>query len=223
MSAATPNSMIQTVPSGSEERMNTLTHAIGLVLSLVGAGLLVACVISQGDAWRSAGCSLYAVSLVAVYAASTLSHGASRPDLKKLFRGLDQGFIYLLIVGTYTPFAVTYLRTGGWLLFLGLLWGIAVVGFISKVLLAHRVESVAIWMYVMLGWAPVVAGFQLIGVVPTSGLLLMLFGGLAYTFGTVFLIFDRRIPQLHAVWHIFVITGSAFHYMAIWWFVAQAS
>jgi hemolysin III len=213
--------MSQLFRSNSHEFVNTLTHGMGLVLSLIGAALLLVSVISQGDAWRSTGCTLYAVSLVAVYASSTLSHGASRPDLKKLFRGLDQGFIYLLIVGTYTPFSLTYLRTGGWLAFLGVLWGIAVVGFVSKVLLAHRVESVAIWMYVLLGWLPVIAGVKLIGLVPATALWWMLIGGLTYTVGTVFLFFDRHIPQFHAIWHLFVIAGSTCHFFAIWWFVAQ--
>ena len=221
MSAATPNSVIPDLRTSSAERINTLTHGIGFVLSVIGAAMLLACVFSQGDAWRSTGCGLYAISLVAVYACSTLSHGASRPDLKKLFRGLDQGFIYLLIVGTYTPFSLTYLRTSGWIVFLVLLWGIALAGFVSKVLLAHRVESVSIWIYVILGWLPVIAGVQLIGVVPSAALWWVLLGGLVYTAGTVFLFFDRHIPHLHAIWHIFVITGSALHFFAIWWFVAQ--
>ena len=208
------------LPPGSHELVNTLTHAVGFVLSLIGAGVLLVCVISQGDPWRSAGCSMYAASLVAVYAASTLSHGASRPELRRLFRSLDQGFIYLLIVGTYTPFALTYLRTGAWLLFLGLLWAIAFVGFISKVVLAHRVESVAVWLYVILGWLPVIAGINMIGVVPATALWWVLFGGLTYTAGTIFLFFDHRLPQLHAIWHLFVIAGSAFHFFAIWYFVA---
>jgi len=219
MSTIARNNVVPVDRTPVDEVLNTLTHGFGFVLSAIGAALLT-WVAFRGNYWQAAGCSLYAVSLVAVYANSTLSHCVWRPNLRSFFRRLDQGCIYFLIVGTYTPFALMYLRTGGWLVFLGLLWCLALAGFVSKVFLGHRVESVAIWMYVLLGWLPVVAGIQLIGVVPPTALWWMLIGGLSYTGGTVFLAFDRYHPLLHPIWHICVIAGSAIHFFAIWQFVA---
>jgi hemolysin III len=193
-----------------------------LLLSIAGAVFLLVCAVSHGDIWRSMGCGVYSVALVGVYASSTLSHSASHPDLKRWFRMLDQGFIYLLIVGTYTPFALMYLRTGGWLVFLGVLWTVALLGFMSKVWAAHRVDAVAIWIYLILGWAPIVAGIPLANIVPSTPLWWMLIGGLCYTLGAVFLMNDQRVPQFHAIWHVFVIAGSAFHFFAIVRAVAMA-
>ncbi len=204
----------------AEELLNTITHAIGFVLSVAGAAVLLHRVFLSGDVWRSMGCSVYALSLMGVYGCSTLSHSAAQPDLKRWFRMLDQGFIYLLIVGTYTPFSLAYLRTSGWLVFLGVMWTIALLGFLSKILMAHRVDSVAVWIYVLLGWMPVVAGIPLLNLVPPFTLGWMLVGGICYTFGTVFLINDHRISHFHAVWHLLVIAGSAFHFLAIYRAVA---
>lgn len=135
---------------------------------------------------------------------------------------LDQAFIYLLIVGTYTPFALTYLRTTAWLSYLGLMWAIAIAGFLSKIILSHRVDRVAVWIYVALGWMPVIAAIPLTGLVPAAALWSMLAGGLCYTLGTLFLLFDSRVVHFHAVWHLFVIAGSMFHFFPILRCVAQS-
>jgi hemolysin III len=198
-----------------EERLNTITHALGFFLSIIGAVVLLRYVLTHGDSWRCAGCGIYAVALIGVYASSTLSHSASHPELKRRFRMLDQAFIYLLIVGTYTPFALAYLRSGWWLLFLVLLWTIALFGFLSKILIAHRVDAVAIWIYLLLGWLPIIAAVPLAGLVPAVPLWWMLCGGLCYSVGTIFLMNDNRVPQFHAIWHLLVIAGSAFHFFAI--------
>ena len=203
-----------------EELVNTATHGAGLVLSLAGAGVLVGCVLSAGDAWLMVGCSVYAATLVAVYATSTLSHGISNPRLRHFFRALDQSFIYLLIVSTFTPFALAYLSFDWCLWLLGLMWTIALVGFFSKILFAHRVNSVSVWIYLLLGWLPVVAIVPLMEVMPRSALRWLFVGGLCYTIGTAFLIFDRRVLHFHAVWHLFVVAGSTCHYIAVLFFVA---
>jgi hemolysin III len=205
----------------ADELFNTITHAFGFLLSMVGSAVLIRHVLFEGDAWRCAGCGIYVTALMGVYASSTLSHSASQPRMKRRFRMLDQAFIYLLIVGTYTPFALAYLRTGWWLLFLAFLWTIALFGFLSKILMAHRVEAVAVWIYLILGWLPIIAAAPLAELVPAVPLWWMLIGGVCYTAGTVFLMYDDRIPQLHAVWHLFVIAGSAFHFFAILHAVAR--
>ena len=206
----------------AEELANTLTHGVGLVLSIVGATVLIDCVLAHGDVWRVGGCGVYAVTLVAVYAASTLSHVVARPGAKRLFRILDQGFIYLLIVGTYTPFAVVFLRDAWWWAFLGLMWCIALCGFFRKVLFAHRVDTVSVGAYVLLGWMPIVAAVPLAQSVPVAALWWMLAGGLCYTIGTAFLVNDTKVLHFHAVWHVFVMAGSIWHFLAILLFVAPA-
>ena len=206
--------------SDPEEAANTMTHGLGFLLSALGAVAMSVWVLRQGDAWRVLGCVIYAPALVTVYAMSTLSHSCSAPDLRRLFRMLDQGFIYLLIVATYTPFSLAYLRTSGWWIFLVIMWSIALFGFLSKILLAHRIDGVAIWIYVVLGWMPVAATTSLVGRLPNAGLWWMLIGGLCYTVGTIFLVNDHRVRHFHALWHLFVIAGSACHFYVIYFYVA---
>ena len=203
-----------------EEAANTLTHGLGFLLSVVGAIVMTIWVVREGDIWRLLGCAIYLPLLMTVYAMSTLSHSCSIPKLKRLFEMLDQGFIYLLIAATYTPFSLTFLRTGPWWAFLGVVWTIALLGFLSKILLAHRIDGVAIWIYLLLGWIPIVAAFALIGLVESTGLWWMLIGGLSYTVGTVFLVLDDRVRHFHALWHLFVIGGSASHFFVILLYVA---
>jgi hemolysin III len=204
-----------TLPRIEDEIANSITHGIGLALSLVGAVALVMIAARTGDTRAIVGCLVYSASLVAVYAASTLSHLFWQPRLRRVFRMLDQGCIYLLIAGTYTPLSLRYLRDGYWWILLATMWTIAIVGFCSKVFLAHRVESVATIAYVAMGWLPVLAAKPMIAVAPTRCLWMMLIGGLCYTVGTLFLTFDRKALYLHAMWHICVIAGSAVHYFAI--------
>lgn len=205
---------------GAEEAANTITHGLGFFLSVLGAIAMAIRVLHEGDDWRVLGCMVYASSLVGVYALSTLSHCCSATNLKHFFRILDQAFIYLLIAATYTPFSLAFLRTGPWWLFLAIMWTIAIFGFLSKILLAHRINSVSIWIYVVLGWMPIVAGSSLVNLVPAAGLWWMLIGGLCYTVGTVFLVFDNHVRHFHAVWHLFVVAGSACHFFVILLFVA---
>lgn len=204
----------------SEEVANSATHGLGLILSVFGAVVMASRVFHDGDAWRVLGCTIYSLSLVTVYAMSTLSHVCATPNRKHFFRMLDQGCIYLLIAATYTPFSLAFLRTSYWWLFLAVMWTVAILGFLSKILLAHRIDAVSVWIYVILGWIPVMAGSSLIGLVPDAGLWWMLVGGLCYTLGIVFLVFDKRVRHFHALWHLFVIAGSTCHYFVILLFVA---
>jgi hemolysin III len=211
------------VPVGrAEELVNAITHGIGLMLSIVGAIVLVARSHSQGDAYLVVGCTVYSMTLIAVYAASTLSHTPLGPRLRHLSRRWDQGSIYLLIAGTCMPFAVVYLRTGWWFLFFGVMWTVALCGFVSKTLFSHQVDAVAIWIYVLLGWMPLPTIPWLIGAVPAAALWWMLVGGLLYTCGTLFLVYDDRHPLFHGVWHMFVIAGSTCHFLTIFFFMGDS-
>jgi hemolysin III len=206
----------------SEELLNTATHGLGLMLAVIGALVVTASAWHYGNVWHVIGCAVYAVSLIAVYAASTLSHSCSSVRWKDFFRRLDQGFIYLLIVGTYTPFGLAYWRTtAGWLM-LAALWSVAIVGFVSKVVLAHRVHTISMWSYIVLGWLPILSVPIISQYVPLTIGGWMLIGGLCYTIGTLFLFYDARIRHFHAVWHMMVIAGSAFHFLGILESVARA-
>lgn len=203
-----------------EEKYNTATHALGLMLSLVGFECLLSRAIRLGDVWQIIGCSVYASALVAVYAASTLSHLFQQPRLRRLFRIMDQAFIFLLIAGTFTPLSLTYLRGGAWWLLFAAVWGIALIGFFSKAIFAHQVDAVSTVLHVALGWLPVVAAKPMIGLVPGPLLWWMLYGGICYTAGTFFLRRDDRVPYFHAVWHLLVIAGSACHFWGIYSYCA---
>ena len=207
--------------SEAEERANFSTHALGFVLSVWGA-VYLSMTAYQYHGWgRGIACVLYTASLSTVYAMSTLSHGPFDERRRALFRSLDQGFIYVLIAGSFTPLGVAYLPAIVCWCILGAMWAIALTGFVAKVCFAHQVNAVSVWVYVLLGWMPILATPWLLGVVPINGLLLGLAGGLCYTAGTIFLVFDHRIAYFHALWHVLVMAGSALHFLAILGYVAQ--
>ncbi len=221
MSRQSTTEISSTLLSPAEELANQITHGIGLVLSLVGVAVMAA-VLGSGDGWRVAGCSVYLASLIGVYAMSTLSHSFERPRLRLFFRALDQGTIYLLIAATYTPFSMAYLHTVPWWILLGLVWAIALWGFFSKVLLAHRVEAVSMWPCIILGAIPFICVPRLIGMVSMAALWWMLLGVAFYTLGLVFWVNDRRVRHFHAVWHVLVMAGSTCHFVGIMLFVVLA-
>jgi hemolysin III len=209
--------------SNEYELVNALTHGTGLVLALVGALVMGIVVASTGDVWRIIGCGIFVGSMIAVYAASTLSHSGFAARWRTFFRRLDQGVIYFLVVATYTPFGLAYLRTGaGWLL-LAALWTGAIVGFLSKFVLAHRLDSNLLWTYVVLGVLPMITIPWLWSVVPLAATFWMIVGGACYLGGTIFLKNDARKRHFHAVWHVLVIAGTACHFLGILSAVASAS
>jgi hemolysin III len=195
-----------------EEIANSITHGLGFFLSAVGAVVLLFAAGRGLDTWRLAGLTIYALSLVAVYASSTLSHAIQEARWKHLFRILDQATIYLLIAGTYTPFILVFAAPDRRFLVLIIVWGVAILGTISKVVLKHRVNSVDVVNYALLGWLPAIA---LYNEIPSACLWWMFLGGVSYTVGTVFLSLDQRVPFFHTAWHAFVLGGSAIHYYAI--------
>lgn len=210
----------RSTPAPPPEMANRLTHACGFVLSLVGAAVMLTTAAGTADAYRIVGCGVYVLSLVAVYAASTLSHSFDDPRTRDFYRLLDQVCIFLLVVGTYTPFGLVHLRHGAWWLLLAAMWLCAVLGIVVR--MRRGSQAVAIPFYVLLGWMPVVGLWRILEVAPLSGLGLVLAGGLAYSGGTWFLANDHRRPYFHAVWHVCTIVGSACHYVFLLKYVAAA-
>jgi hemolysin III len=197
----------------AEETANLLTHGAGLLLATVGSVLLWHLAETRGDYWHRLGCGIYSVTLVTLYAASTLSHSFYRPAVRHFFRMLDQVCIFLLIAGTYTPFALDYFRDGWSSLLLVAIWLLALAGVFFKVFFS-RLHNVATSFYILLGWFPALFAKPILERVPADVLAWGVAGGVMYTLGTLFLSRDHR-PYWHAIWHLFVIAGSACHYIAV--------
>jgi len=200
--------------SRADEAANFATHALGFGLSIVGTVTLLAAMAQYGDTLQLLGAGVYGVALIALYGASTLSHSFERPRVRHFFRTADQVCIFLLIAGTFTPISLTYLRAGWWWALFAAVWALAVLGVIAKVFFT-RLHNVAVWAYIGLGWLPVIAIKPILEIVPSGALLWIVAGGLFYTLGTLFLMRDERVPFFHAIWHLFVMAGSACHYYAV--------
>lgn len=200
--------------SRGEELANALTHGSGLGASLLGFPLLILAVTRSGDRLQVIGCAVFAVTLVLLYATSTAYHALPVSRAKHTLRLLDHIAIYLLIAGTYTPFALGVLRGGwGWAMF-GLIWTLAIAGVLFKVWFGHRYPRVSTLMYLGMGWVVVIAIRPLAAALPAAGLAWLVAGGLCYTTGVVFYMQDWRRYR-HTIWHLFVLSGSACHYAAV--------
>ncbi|MGD0015805.1 MAG: hemolysin III family protein [Bryobacteraceae bacterium] len=197
-----------------EEIANSLTHGLGLVLSIAGLSVLVTFAALHGDAWTVVGCAVFGASLVLLYAASTLYHALRTPRVKQWLRVLDHGAIFLLIAGTYTPFLLVSLRgPWGWSLF-GVIWVLAVAGIVLKLFFTGRFRLLSTLIYLFMGWLALAAFKPLVEVLPHGSLVMLLAGGVAYTAGTLFYMW-KRLPYHHAVWHLFVLAGSVCHFFAV--------
>jgi hemolysin III len=195
------------------ERFNSFTHLFGLLLAVAGSALLITQSSIHGDAWKIVGSSIFSASMVLLYGASALYHSV-RGKAKRVLVKLDHCAIYLLIAGTYTPFALVTLRgPWGWALF-GVVWGLAVLGIVKELCLGRdRIPSVA--LYLAMGWLAVVAAVPLVRELSGAGLAWLIAGGLFYTAGILFYANDERWRHAHGIWHLFVLAGTACHYMAV--------
>ncbi len=197
-----------------EEAANSITHGAGIALSIAGASVLIVLASIYGGASHIVSCVIFGITLVLLYTASTLYHSFQSPRLKRMLKTLDHSCIYLLIAGTYTPFTLVSLRGAwGWVLF-GIVWTMALLGIFFKIFYVYRFKILSTIIYILMGWIIIIAGETVLQRIPTGGLLLLVLGGLAYTGGVVFYL-CKRIPYHHAIWHLFVLAGSVFHYFAI--------
>lgn len=198
-----------------EELANSLTHGFGLALSIAGLPLLIWAAVRYGNYWHVLAASVYGATLVILYASSTAYHACRRARLKAVLQAFDHCAIYLLIAGSYTPFTLITLRgPWGWSLFAAV-WGLCVIGILFKVLAANRFREATVVLYVIMGWLAIVAVKPLLLILSWTGLGWLLAGGVAYTAGLVFFALDGVLPYSHAIWHVFVITGSTCHYIAV--------
>jgi hemolysin III len=197
-----------------EEVANSVSHGVGLSAAVAAFPVLVMAAQQRGDTAGIVGASVFATTMVLLYLASTLFHALPRCRAKRVFQILDHSAIYLLIAGTYTPFTLGVLRGDwGWTLF-GLVWGMAIVGTALKALGGVRYTTLSTWTYLAMGWLVVIAAKTVWTLVPGWGLFWLIAGGAAYTAGAGFFMAER-IRYFHFVWHLFVVAGTACHFIAV--------
>ena len=202
----------------AEEIANSITHGLGALLSVAGLTLLVTFAAQQQDIWRVVSFSIYGVSMIFLFTASTLYHSFQSPTVKQVFKTIDHCSIFLLIAGTYTPFLLVSMRgTTGWILF-GIIWGLAVLGIVLKIILGPRYKKLSVATYLIMGWLVVLASKELTANLSIEGLYWLIGGGLFYTLGVVFYLWNK-LPFNHAIWHLFVLGGSMCHFFAILFYV----
>ena len=207
------------VPSLGEEIANSVSHGVGVVAALAASPFLVVGAARRGGAFAIVGASVFAASMVVLYLASTLYHALPRNRAKRVFRVIDHSAIFLLIAGTYTPFAFGALRGSlGWTLF-GVIWALAALGITLKSVAGIRYPCLSTTLYLAMGWMALIAIRPLWIHVPVAGWLWLIAGGLAYTAGIAFYAAER-LRYGHFVWHLFVLLGTACHFFAVLWYAA---
>ena len=197
-----------------EEIANSITHGLGLGLSIVGLTLLIVYSTQSGDPWRVVSFSIYGASLTILYLVSTLYHGLTHSRTKAIFRRLDHSAIYLLIAGTYTPVILISLRTTWVLYLLPIIWAMAILGVYIKVRYIHRYERLTLLYYIIMGWMALIAVKPLFNSIPIESFFYIMLGGVAYTTGIIFYTW-HKLPYNHTIWHGFVLIGSFSHFMGM--------
>ncbi len=201
--------------SATEEKLNIWSHALGFILALVATPFLIAKASSEGSIWHVVSFSIFGVSMMLLYAASTLYHSATKPVLRHRLRIFDHAAIYVLIAGTYTPFTLVTLNgTIGWVLF-GITWGFALAGIILKLFFTGSFDKLSTVLYVAMGWLAIIAIKSLSENLDTAGLWWIFAGGMSYTLGAIL----YSLPSLkynHAIFHVFVLGGTTCHFFAVY-------
>jgi hemolysin III len=200
------------------ERFNSISHLTGAALAATGTVALIVLAARLGDPWKIVSFSVYGAMLVFLYVSSTLYHSL-RGRSKDILRKFDHCAIYLLIAGTYTPFTLVSLRGAmGWSLF-GTVWGLALLGIVQEIWLARGMRILSLVIYVLMGWLALIAVSPLLAALGRDGFAWLAAGGLLYTVGIVFYATDERLRHGHGVWHLFVLGGSACHYVTVLFYV----
>ncbi len=203
-----------------EEVANTISHGLGVLLSIVGLVVLVVAASLGGSARTVICCAVFGTSLIVLYTASTLYHAIPPTPAKGVLRIFDHVAIYLLIAGTYTPFTLVSLRGAwGWTIF-GLVWGLAGLGILAETTALRRFRAISLVLYLAMGWMAAIAIKPLIRSLDSGGSVLLFSGGLFYTLGLAFYGW-RRLPYNHTIWHLFVLTGSILHFFAVLFYVVE--
>ena len=201
--------------TGHEERANAASHALGCVLALFAVPALAQQVGTAQHPMRQMGVTVFVASMVLMALVSAVYHAAPVGAAKRWLRKCDHAVIFLFIAGSYTPFALAALQRGEGAGTLAAVWCVALLGMVLKLVnrLQHRLVSTL--LYLAYGWLVAVVALPILAALPLAGLHLLVAGGVAYSLGSVFFLLDRRMPYSHLVWHLFVITGSTCHFLAV--------
>lgn len=206
--------------SSREEIVNSITHGIGALLSIVALVVLIMVAGTRNDLLHLVSFSIYGGSLVLLYLSSTLYHSFSKPRIKDLFARFDHVSIFLLIAGTYTPILLINIKgVWGWTLFI-IVWTIALTGGIIRSIYPYRFRKLMVAVYLIMGWLFVLAGKLILQNLPSISITYLVLGGLAYSIGVIFYMW-RKLPYGHGIWHLFVLAGSILHFFAIYYSVEQ--
>jgi hemolysin III len=201
-----------------EELANGITHGVSALLATAGAGVLITLASLKASAWHIVGFSVFSGALILLFVFSTLYHSFQSPRVKYVFEVLDHSSIFLVIAGTYTPLTLVTLHGAlGWTLF-GIVWGLAVAGIVMKAFFTGRFRLVSTLLYLGMGWMIMTAGKPLIASLPANGLAFLVLGGVFYSLGTIFYLWNK-MPYHHAVWHLFVFAGALCHYFTLLFYV----
>ena len=201
-------------PTRGEEIANSVSHGVGFLGAVAAAPVLVLSAVRDGGAARIAGASVFAAAMVMLYLTSTLYHALPPNRAKRVFQVLDHAAIFLMIAGTYTPFTLGVLRGAwGWTLF-GIVWGLALAGVVLAAAGGMRYPKLTTSLYLAMGWLILIAVKPLWQRMPSEGLFWLAAGGIAYTVGVVFYA-ANRVRYCHFVWHLFVLAGTACHFVAV--------
>ncbi|MDD2424139.1 MAG: hemolysin III family protein [Candidatus Cloacimonetes bacterium] len=200
--------------STREEIANAVTHGIGVGLAIAALVILVVYSARISDTWKIVSFSIYGATLITLFLSSTLYHAFPQPYVKRFFRILDHSSIFLLIAGTYTPVTIGTMRGGwGWTMF-GIIWGLTIAGICLKIFAMRIPKWVSLAVYLLMGWILIIALKPLLACVSMSFIIWVLIGGAAYSLGVIFYT-ARKLPYHHAIWHLFVLAGSFFHFIAM--------
>ena len=200
------------------ERLNAWTHLVGAVLALLGMIWLLYLASVSGDVWKIVSVAIYGATLFILYTASSIYH-CTRGPWKRAMRKLDHLSIYLLIAGSYTPFCLVTLRgPWGWSLF-GTVWGLAVIGMLQEIKPRSEARILSLVIYAVMGWIVMIAVSPLLAGLGSAGFAWLASGGVMYTVGIVFYVYDERFRHWHGIWHLFVMAGSFLQYVAVWRYV----
>lgn len=198
-----------------EEIANAISHGIGLLFALAILPILIINATQRGDASDIIGASVFGVTVILLYLTSTLYHALPHIRMKQHLKFFDHAAIYLLIAGSYTPFTLGALRgPTGWTLF-AVIWGLAIFGISLKVIHGTRHYILSTCLYLIMGWLAIFAIKPLWVIMQGAGIAWLVAGGLAYTLGVIFFLLDERIRYTHFIWHLFVLTGTACHTIAV--------
>jgi hemolysin III len=197
-----------------EEIFNSITHGIGVLMSIAGLVILTCFAVVRGSAWHVVSYSVFGSSMVILYLSSTLFHSFAKKNIKNLFARFDHSAIFLLIAGTYTPFVLTTIRGPlGWTLF-GLIWGLAITGIVIRSVFLTKYRKLMVWIYLAMGWMFLIAIVPMIRNLPAASITFLFIGGGCYSAGIIFYIW-RNLKYSHGIWHLFVLAGTIMHFFSV--------